>query len=505
MRCLTLLVCLLCAGPLFAQIPLTLDTAQGQLQGAAVADDLRVFRGIPFAAPPVGANRWRAPQPLEPWSGVRDATTFGPRCMQRGGDAASMSEDCLYLNVWSAAPSQEAMQPVIVWIHGGGFASGAGSNTGYDGTNLARQGAVVVTFNYRLGPFGFFAHPALTAEAGERRSGNYAPQDMIAVLEWVYENIAAFGGDPINVTVVGESAGAQAVATLLASRRAAGLFHRAVAQSGAWMGLGITSLPTLSEREVQGAADANAAGATTLAALRALPAQTILDNFSGGGIITDGYVLERDPSLIYAVGAQQPVDILAGSNADEATFFNNGPTTLQELRDYAATKYGALAADFLNLYPADSDAAARGAYQRAFTEELAWQMRQLALYQGQRGLGAYVYHFTRVPPGQEARGASHVAELPYMFNQGEQHPEWLDADRALSANMARYWVNFAASTNPNRQGLPAWPPYRGPDAGNVLVLGENIAPETTPVPSAQAMEFFDKAYAQLLRGLEQAQ
>jgi para-nitrobenzyl esterase len=505
MRSATLLFCLLCAGPLSAQIPVTLDTAQGQLRGEAVTDQLRVFRGIPFAAAPVGENRWRAPQPVEPWTGVRDATAFSPRCMQRGGDAATMSEDCLYLNVWSAAPSAEAMQPVIVWIHGGGFTAGTGANPTYDGGPLTQKGAVVVTFNYRLGPFGFFAHPALTAEAGERRSGNYATQDMIAVLEWVYENIAAFGGDPINVTIVGASAGAQSVATLLASRRAAGLFHRSITQSGGWMGLSQGILPTLSEREAQGAADAQAAGASTLDALRALPAATVLENFRGGGIITDGYVLERDPSLIYAAGEQQPVDVLAGSNADEAVFFNNGPTTLQELRDYATNKYGELAEEFLRLYPANADADARGAYQRAFTEELAWQMRQLALYQSTRGLGAYVYHFTRVPPGQEARGATHTMEQPYMFNQSEAHPEWQDADRTLADTMARYWVNFAASTNPNRQGVPAWPPYRGPELGNVMVLGDSIAPETTQVPSAQALEFFDRNYARLLQQLQAAQ
>ncbi|MDR2212164.1 MAG: carboxylesterase family protein [Pseudomonadales bacterium] len=498
-----LLLGLVCGGPAFAQIPLTLDTAKGQLQGVAVADDLRVYRGIPYAAPPVGENRWRAPQPLEGWDGVRDASAFASRCMQRG-DAADMSEDCLYLNVWSAAPNQDALQPVILWLHGGGFSSGAGSNPGYDGAALARQGAVVVTINYRLGPFGFFAHPALTAEAGAQSSGNYALLDMIAALEWVYDNIAAFGGDPINVSIVGESAGAQAVAALLASPRAAGLFHRAVAQSGGWMGLGINRLPTLSEREARGSADAEAAGATTLEQLRALPAQSVLENFGGGGIITDGYVLARDPSLIYAAGQQQPVDILAGSNANEATFFGGSPSTVQALRDYAANQYGALAEEFLTLYPANSDADAQAAYQRAFTDALAWQMRQLALYQGQRGLGAYAYYFTRVPPGQEARGASHTAELPYMFNQSAQHPEWLDGDRALANTMSNYWVRFAASTNPNSRGLPTWPAYRTSTA-QAQTLDFNIEPQAESIPSAQVLEFFDKAYAQLLSELEAAQ
>jgi para-nitrobenzyl esterase len=235
MRLPLALTALLCASTLHAQIPTTLDISLRAISGEAVDDSVRVFRGLPYAQPPTGPNRWRAPQALEAWSGVRDATTFAQRCMQQSGDPGSMSEDCLYLNVWSAAPDQEALRPVIVWIHGGGFTGGTGSDVRYDGAGLARQGAVVVTMNYRLGPFGFLAHPALSAEGGERRSGNYAMLDMIAVLEWVYDNIASFGGDPINVTIVGESAGAHAVATLLASPRAAGLFHRAVAQRDGWV------------------------------------------------------------------------------------------------------------------------------------------------------------------------------------------------------------------------------------------------------------------------------
>jgi Carboxylesterase type B len=491
---------LLFTSPAIAQLPLTIETAQGRLQGVAVDDSVRVYRGIPYAQPPTGERRWRAPEPAAAWDGVRDASNFAPRCMQSGGNG-EMSEDCLYLNIWTAAPDAEALRPVIVWIHGGGFTGGTGADQRYDGAALARQGAVVVTFNYRLGPFGFFAHPALTAEGGERRSGNYALLDMIAVLEWVYENIQAFGGDPINVSIVGESAGAHAVATLLATPRAGGLFHRAVAQSGGWMGLRLGRLPTLSEREAQGEREAQAVGATTIEQLRALPAQTVLENFTAAGIITDGYVLAKDPSLIYAAGEQQPVDLLAGSNADEATFFGNGPTSVAELRTYAQQRYGTLADEFLTLYPANSDGEAVSAYQRAFRDELQWQMRQLVLYQGIRGMGAYVYYFTRVPPGQEERGATHVAELPYMFNQSEQHPEWLDVDRSLSDTMARYWVRFAASTNPNAQGLPQWPAYREHDPSKVMVLGESVAPATTPVPEPAAFDFFTKAHAQLLQSL----
>jgi para-nitrobenzyl esterase len=216
-------------------------------------------------------------------------------------------------------------------------------------------------------------------------------------------------------------------------------------------------------------------------------------------------VLAKDPSLIYAAGEQQPVDLLAGSNADEANFFGGEPQSLEALRTYVAGRFGDLADEFHALYPAASDAEASAAYRRAFNDELAWQMRKIVLYQGIRGLGAYAYFFTRVPPGQEERGATHVAELPYMFNQVTQHPEWQDTDRSLSDAMARYWVRFAASTNPNTQGLPTWPAYRSEEQGNVMLLGDSVATETTQQPSAAALAFFDKLHAALLAELQAAQ
>jgi para-nitrobenzyl esterase len=325
---------------------------------------------------------------------------------------------------------------------------------------------------------------------------------MVKVLEWVYDNIAAFGGDPINITIVGESVGAQSVATLMASPLSAGLFHHAIMQSGSWMGLGINKQATLAEREAQGTEAATTIGASSLAQLRAASAQDIFDKFPDNGAINvDGYLLKQDTSLTFAAGKQHPVDVLAGSNENEGAFFGPGLQTAQELRDYAANKFGPLAGRFLELYPAGDDAEANRSYLRAYTNELAWEMRQLGKYQAVRGLGTWVYYFTHVPPGQEARGATHVSELAYMFNQHEQNANWTDADKMLADAMATYWVTFAGRTNPNAQGLPAWPPYTGNTPGNVMVLGDVPAAEADMVPPAEVLEFFDAAYAQHLEAL----
>jgi para-nitrobenzyl esterase len=490
-----------------AQVPLQVTTTNGPVMGAETRNPaVHVWRGLPYAAPPVGANRWREPQPAASWSDVRDATNFGPRCVARGytggTEQPAMSEDCLYLNVYSAAPSPEQQLPVLVWIHGGGFFAGSSSDAAYDATNLASKGAVVVTFNYRLGSFGFFAHPELSAESPNGSSGNYGLLDMVKVLEWVYDNIAAFGGDPINVTIVGESVGGESVGTLLSSPLSAGLFHRAILQSSGWMGLDIAPQPTLAAREALGSEQATAFGASSLANLRAASAQEIFDKFPNSGAINvDGYLLTQDTSLTWANGKQQPVDVLAGSNENEGVFFGPGLQTAQELRDYATNKFGPLADRFLELYPAGDDAEANRSYLRAYTNELAWQVRQLGKYQSVRGLGTWVYLFTHVPPGQEARGATHVSELAYMFNQHEQQANWTAADKALGDAMAAYWVNFARSTNPNAPGLPAWPPYTGNTPGNVMVLGDVPMPEAEMVPSAEVLEFFDAAYARHLEAL----
>jgi para-nitrobenzyl esterase len=491
----------------FAQLSANVLTSNGIVEGTVSGNPaVMVYKGLPYAAPPVGENRWRAPQPAAAWSGVRKAIEYAPRCVQNGfapgADQPLSSEDCLYLNVWAPVQMQPAGVPVIVWIHGGGFSVGSGSQATTDGANLASKGAVVVSFNYRLGSFGFMAHPELTAESPNQSSGNYAMLDIIKVLEWVYDNAAAFGGDPVNITIVGESAGAHAVASLMASPLSRGLFHHAILQSGAWMGLGIGKQATLAELEALGSEQAVKFGASSIADLRNASAQQIFENFpTNGSINVDGYFLPKDPSLIFAANEHVPVDVLAGSNSDEAIFFGPGLQTAAEFEEYARNKYGPLAQRFLALYPADTDQQANASYLKSFSDELAWQMRRLGKYQSERGLGSFIYYFNHVPPGQEARGATHVAELAYMFNQHELQTNWTDIDRKLGDTMASYWVTFATRTNPNREGLPQWPPYRGNVMGNVQVLGDEVAPETNLVPSAEALEFFEAAYEQHLESL----
>lgn len=502
LRTCTALLLLSLALPLAAQDSVRTSTTHGLLEGS-LEDGLQIFRGVPYAAAPVGANRWRAPQPLPQWAGIRPAREFAARCVQAGfapgADQPLTSEDCLYLNVWAPANAREL--PVLVWVHGGGFFSGAGSAANYDGAPLAKYGAVVVTLNYRLGAFGFLAHPALSAESGTG-SGNYALLDVLAALRWVQDNIANFGGDPGRVALMGESAGGMSVANLLASPLSEGLFQRAILQSGGWMGWGFPqALPTLAAREAEGLAQAQAIGAGSLEALRALSAQQVAAAFSGALPNVDGYLLPQDPSLLYAAGRQQKVPVLVGTNRNEGVFFGPGITEASAYRNWANERFGPLAPRFLALFPATSDAEANASYLRAYTNELAWQLRQLALYQTSAGLPAYVYYFTRVAPGQEARGATHVAELPYMFAHGDRNAQWSEVDQRLSDSMARYWINFAASGDPNGTGLPAWPRFDAGNAGTVLELGESIAPLSTAEPTTEVLNFLDEAWQRFLQEL----
>lgn len=502
--CLAFCFSLLLGSAAFAELPATISTPYGMLAGDVDTAGLTVFRGIPYAAAPVGNNRWRAPQALPAWAGVRPAREFAPRCVQRGfavgAEQALTSEDCLFLNIWTPAMSADAALPVLVWVHGGGFFVGSGSDAQYDGAALARKGAIVVTLNYRLGAFGFFAHPALSAESASGSSGNYGILDIMAALRWVQQSIAAFGGDPDNVTVMGESAGGQAVATLLVSPLSQGLFRRAILQSGGWMGWGdMSALPQRASAEAANLAQAGAA--TTAAALRELDTATVFAQFSGSGVIVDGHVLPQDSSRLLVDGKHMAVDVLAGSNRDEAVFFGPGIQQAAAFRAWADERFGSLAQRFLTLYPAGDDAEANASYLRSYTNELAWQLRQVGRYQRARGQSAWIYHFTRVPPGQEARGSTHVAELPYMFNHAASNPAWTDADRQLADTMASYWVNFARSGNPNGPGLPEWPAFNDNAGGDVLVLDAEIAAESVQVPPAAALELFDAGYQQLLQRL----
>jgi para-nitrobenzyl esterase len=495
---------------------------------------VRVFKGIPFAAPPLGENRWRAPQPVAKWDGVRKADAFGAPCAAgaaaaaRGGGGRGVaapgaaqapaappreparSEDCLYLNVWTSANSPNDKRPVMVWIYGGGFTGGSGGLAWYDGENLASKGPVIVTLNYRLGSLGFFAHPELAKESGHNASGNYGMMDAIAALQWVKRNISAFGGDPNNVTIAGESAGAIMVGALLGSPQAKGLYHRAIAESGGWMGLMMGRMTSGQAAQANGAKTMEALGVKTIAELRAKPMND-LTGLSAGGLIVDGYVIPEDVSLTFMNGKQHAVDVLTGSNKDEANFGvcpgaggrGGGPAlTAEAFKANVQRKFGEAADEFAKLYPVTSDAEALPAAHMACADEINWNMRQWAVAQAKAGKKAYTYFFTRIPTLNGApspQGATHTAEISYAWNnpKGQATQTWNDVDIKLADTMSSYWVNFITKGDPNGNGLPKWPEYKDLTNGRVMVLGDTVQVESAP--SAAKLSFYQAAYLRLLK------
>ncbi len=486
-------------------------TETGLVSGVpGASDDVRVYKGIPFAAPPVGDLRWREPRPASHWEGVRKADEFSPVCMQqqRGPAAASgpaPSEDCLYLNVWTAAKSASERRPVIVWTYGGAFTGGAGSLAMYNGEALAKKGAVVVTYNYRLGIFGFLATPELTKESSHNASGNYAMMDMAAALRWVQKNIANFGGDPKRVTIDGESAGSMLVSAMVASPQGKGLFARAMGQSGAWMGVSIGKMTTHAQAEENGQKMMQTLGASSIAELRAKPADELLKNARGGfAIIVDGWMVPEDLSIIYENHKQNDVDVLVGSNHDEGTFFSRpGSGNAEQFSGTAKRRFSDMADAYLKLYPASSDTEAGASQLAAFRDEFGWQMREWAQLQSERGKAkAYLYYFTHVPPsapGQPSRGATHTADLAYMFDNQPPNVMWTDVDKKLADTMSSYWVNFAATGNPNGKGLPEWPAYSEKKGAKNIVLGDTVMVGQGIDPAMLA--FYDSYYAKLRSGL----
>jgi len=532
--------------------PVRIDS--GQLSGVSGTNAaVRAYRGIPFAAPPTGENRWRAPQPAAKWDGVRKAEAFGAPCIAgpapagrgggrgaapRGGAAApaaaapaaapaaaqqaprepARSEDCLYLNVWTSAKSATDKRPVMVWIYGGGFTGGSGGMAWYDGENLASKGPVIVTLNYRLGSLGFFAHPDLAKEAGHSGSGNYGMMDAIAALQWVKRNIAAFGGDPNNVTVAGESAGAIMVGALVGSPQAKGLFGRAILESGGWMGLQMARMTTTEQAQGNGAKALETAGVKSIAELRAKPFAELPNLTVQSGMVIDGYIFPEDLSITFANGKQNDVDLLAGSNKDENTFFGGGgrgggrggaaaapPAPGAAVEAYIArakTQYGDLADTFLKLYPVTKDEDVPLMNAAAQNDEINWNMRHSAALQAKKGKKGYAYFFTRVPlrNGQpQPNGASHTAEISYVFNHAYSNGplEWNDVDKKLGDQMSSYWVNFISKGDPNGAGLPAWPQYKDMSKDKVIVLGDTVQAEAT-VP-AEKLAFFSARWARLMK------
>jgi para-nitrobenzyl esterase len=457
----------------------------GQLAGTT-SNGVRVFKGIPFAAPPIGELRWKAPQPVAAWSGVKYADAVGAQCIQAPYPSGSpyavapqpTSEDCLYLNVWTTASAGDR-RPVMVWIHGGAWTRGSGSLPTYDGTALAKKGVVVVTTNYRLGVFGFLAHPELTAESPQHASGNYAILDHLAALRWVQKNIAAFGGDPNRVTIFGESAGSWSVNVVQATPLAKGLFHRAIGESGGQF----TRNVRLADAEKGGTALAAAVGAGSLAALRRVDVDTLLAVQSfRSSVNVDGWVLPADVRTIFTETKQSAVPVLVGSNANEWTTLggldrSQYPKTMEEYRKRVEAQYRDAVKDYDAAYPVRNESDIAEALlgvgrDTTFTLE----MRTWARLNSANGSKAYLYQFTHVPPSPNAKtwGAYHAAEIPYVFAT-LRNREWrfTDIDFTLSDQMSGYWVNFAAGGDPNGKGLPKWMPY-DQTAEPYLELGDTV-------------------------------
>jgi len=519
-----------------AQVKIDSGIVEGTASGQP---SVRVFKGIPFAAPPVGDNRWKAPQPVAKWEGVRKADAFGAPCAAgpaggggRGGGRGAApgaapgaaapaapvappreparAEDCLYLNVWTSASNSNDRRPVMMWIYGGGFTGGSGGLAWYDGENLASKGPVIVTMNYRLGSLGFFAHPELAKESGHNASGNYGMMDAIAALQWVKKNISAFGGDPNNVTVAGESAGAMMVGALVGSPLAKGLFHRAIAQSGGYMGLTMGRMTTGQSAQANGVKTMEALGVKTIAELRAKPLNE-LTGLSAGGLIVDGYVIPEDLSLTFMNGKQNIVDVLTGSNKDEANFglcFGSvgrgggaGPTA-ESFKANAQRRFGEGADDYVKLYGVTADAQAQPAAHTACGDEINWNMRQWAAAQAKAGKKAYTYFFTHIPTingGPSPQGATHTSEISYAFNnpKGQANQTWNDVDTKLADQMSSYWVNFISKGDPNGNGLAKWPENKDLMSGRVMVFGDTPQVESA-TPTAK-LSFYQAAYQRLVR------
>jgi len=506
-------------------------TEYGQLSGATLASGVRAFKGIPFAAPPVGDLRWKEPQPPAKWEGVRKADQFGNVCVQAKApnrapvnvttdlpDSPAMSEDCLNLNVWTPAKGTGDRLPVMLWIYGGAFTEGGGSSKHNDGENLAKKGVVIVTFNYRLGAFGFFAHPELTQESGHGASGNQALADTIMALKWVQKNIAAFGGNPNNVTIFGESAGATMVGGLVGSPVAKGLFQRGIAESGTWMGLGVGPMTPRAQAERAAAAGRGGPGGAgrgrggpggpggpgggapagppqgpplaatappaapvapvtppplpTLAELRARSTDEVA-RMRGSGMIIDGWIIPEDLSLTFANGKQNAVDLIAGSNHDEHLAMGGNP---------------------------------------AFSDTLMWSERLFNEKQAALGKKAYWYFFTHLPPydpGAPDLKATHASEIVYVFNNlsaprvipDRSSPTLAVAseqDKAMAERMSSYWVNFAKTGDPNGKGLPSWPRFMDRNSPPYMIG------ERQDHPSAETLSAIDARYEQVLATLKTA-
>jgi para-nitrobenzyl esterase len=484
----------------FKQDDLTVvQTASGLISGVKnEAGDIRSFKGIPYATAPIGDLRWKAPQPAKPWQGVLVADKFGASPIQGKPvpfgvytpefliPETPIDEDCLYLNVWTNAKTKQDKRPVLVWIYGGGFSSGGSGVPIYDGEAMAKKDIIFVTINYRVGILGFLAHPELTSESPNDASGNYGLLDQIAALKWVKQNIGAFGGDPDNVTIAGQSAGSMSVSALVASPLAKGLFAKAISESGSLL---LSNSTTLKAAEEQGK-KLTETNSLTLKQLREIPAEALQKLQGRFSVIIDGYVLPQPVSQIFAEGKQNQVAVITGWNADDS--FSSGVIKKEDFVKRAQDQYGADASEFLKHYPANTDAEA-GASDIKVSRDLTFALSGYhwgAVQSTQAKNAIYLYYFERkVPatPDFEKYGAFHTAEVPYALNTLKFLNRPLQPiDYELAELMSSYWANFAKTGNPNGEGLPLWPAYKLSDA---IVMTFNEQSKAKLIPGKGGLDF----------------
>ena len=501
-------------GSLHAQVEVR--TGAGLVEGTNSADGkVVIFKGIPFAAPPVGELRWKEPQPVAQWEGVKKATEFGARCMQARiyedmvFRDSGPSEDCLYLNVWTPGISPKTKLPVMVWIYGGGFQAGATSEPRQDGEHLAHKGVVIVSMNYRLGIFGFFSHPGLTAESAHHSSGNYGWMDQAAALEWVRKNIAAFGGDPHNVTIFGESAGSFSVSALMASPLSKRLIHAGIGESGASFGDTRRARP-LAESERRNAVFAASLGMKSVGQLRRVSAEKLLEAARSGnddnrfGPNIDGYFMPANAYEIYVKGEQAHIPLMAGWNRDEGSyrqFFGREEVNRENYAAKIRQKFGKAAPEALELFPGGSDDEVKSSAALLNTADFialeTWKWMEMHRRTG--GAPVYRYEFDQVPPpseGHEAEAglAYHSAEIEYVFGTLDwKKLSWRPEDYKLSEEMGTYWTNFARAGNPNGAGLAEWPKYEKKDGYQVMHL--EAGPRAIADTQREQFLFLDKALA----------
>jgi para-nitrobenzyl esterase len=525
---LTIFLAMISAGSAFAQDRVKTDN--GIIEGITEkSSGIRTFKGIPFAEPPVGDLRWKPPAPARKWTGVRKGDRFGPRCMQRAifSDMVfrsnGISEDCLYLNVWTSAKSGNERMPVLVYFYGGGFVAGDGSEPRYEGESMARKGVVAVTVNYRLGVFGFFAHPELTKESPQHASGNYGLLDQYAALRWVQKNIAAFGGDPKRVTIAGESAGSISVSAQMASPLSKNLIAGAIGESGSIIGA-LSAVP-LADGEQTGlkfAASLGNSEAPSLAALRSMPAEQLLEATAKPGLArftptVDGYFFPKAPAEIYAAGEQARVPLLAGSNSEESGYFailGREQPTVENYRKALQRFYNDKADEIFKLYPASNETEVMDAAQDLagdrFIGYSTWKWMDLATRTG--GKPTYYYLYAHPRPamrtetgnagggsGSQAtanqrprpRGAVHSAEIEYAMGNldSNQVYAWTSDDYKVSKVMQEYFANFIKTGNPNGPGLPNWPAF---DKAQRMIIDVNTRAERENVRARY--EFLNQFY-----------